>query len=76
MLNSSEKAYCEALLALQRKDYQVASAHFDMAAPYFKGNREFNLFHETTKLMLAVKKERVRVNSQDQIDIEEVFSHG
>jgi hypothetical protein len=76
MLNSSEKAYCEALLALQRKDYHAASARFDTAAPYFKDNREFNLFHETTKLMLAVKKERQRLNSQDQIEIEEVFSRG
>ncbi|MFQ6008459.1 MAG: hypothetical protein ACE5K8_05840 [Candidatus Zixiibacteriota bacterium] len=76
MLNSSEKAYCEALLALQRKDYQAASVHFDTAAPYFKDNREFNLFHETTKLMLAVKEERQRLNSQDQIEIKEVYSHG
>ena len=76
MLSSSEKAYCEALLALKRKDYHAASAHFGTAAPDFKGNGEFNLFHETTKLMLAVKKERQRLNSQDQIDIEEVFSRG
>lgn len=76
MLNSSEKAYCEALLALKNKDYRAASDHFDTAAPHFRDNREFNLLSETTKLLLAVKAERESLDSKDKIEIEEVFSYG
>ena len=74
MLNSSEKAYCQALLALKGREYQMASSHFDAAAPYFKDNREFNLLRETTGLLLAVKAEWERLNDRDTIEIEEVFS--
>jgi hypothetical protein len=76
MLNASEKAYCEALQALKRKDYQAATSHFDAAADYFKNNREFTLLRETTRLLLAVRRERQRWESADRIEIEEVFSHG
>ncbi len=76
MLNSCEKAYCEALLALKHKDYRAASDHFDTAAPHFKDNQEFDLLRETTKLFLAVKAKRENLDGEEKIEIEETFSHG
>ena len=56
MLNQSEKAYCQALLALRNKDYRAAVEFFDRAAPYFTENKEFNLLRETNRLLVAVKE--------------------
>ncbi len=77
MLNASEKAYCLALQALKDKDYRKAAEYFDRAAPFFAENREFNLYRETTRLLLAVKRELgAEPESDDELVIEEVFSNG
>ena len=76
MLNASEKAYIQALLALKHKDYQTAASQFDAAARHFEDNREFSLLHETTRLLLVVRTERRRLNGSDVIQIQEVFSNG
>lgn len=77
MLNPAEKAYCLALDALRRKDYPVAADCFDRAAPYFDENWEFNLFRETTSLLVALQKEIVIAEEEESIiEIEEVFSNG
>ncbi len=76
MLDQVEKAYCLALLALRDKDYPAASDHFNKAAPHFKDNAEFNLLRQTTDLLLAVKKERTKLDSEDTIEIEEMLSYG
>ncbi|UCC44993.1 MAG: hypothetical protein JSU65_03460 [Candidatus Zixiibacteriota bacterium] len=77
MLNPSEKAYYLALVALKRKDYCAAADQFDIAAPHFRGNREFDLFRETTRMLLAVKDELAAAeDADDRIEIEEVFSSG
>ena len=76
MLDRAEKAYCLALLALKDKDYPAASDHFDRAAPRFKDNREFNLLRQSTELLLAVKKERVKLHAEDTIEREEVLPYG
>ncbi len=75
MLNQSEKAYCQALLALKNKDYQAATEFFDRAAPYFKENREFNLLRETNRLLVAVK-ERLTTADHDEIELEETVPYG
>ncbi|RKX28220.1 MAG: hypothetical protein DRP47_04880 [Candidatus Zixiibacteriota bacterium] len=76
MFNPSEKAYCLALLALKRKDYRTASDHFDRAASGFKTDREFNLYRETTRLLLAVKREIAVLEKEDKLEIEEAFPNG
>ncbi len=76
MLRSEEKAYCRALVALRRKDYRVASEHFERAATLFGEDRQFNLLRETTRLLLAVKDERTRIAVKDNVEIEEVRLDG
>jgi hypothetical protein len=76
VLNSGEKYYCTALLALKRKDYVSASENFKKASPYYENNKEFNLFYETTRLLVEVKTELGKVNVEDNIEIEEIFSNG
>ncbi len=76
MLNTSEKAYCLALLALKRKDYRSAVEQFDKAAPYFKDDKEFNLYRESTRLLLAVKLEVEHIEDEDRLEIEETFQNG
>lgn len=76
MLTSGEKSYCAALMALKRKDFISASEHFKKAAPYFENDREFNLFYETTQLLVDVKKELGRYEKDDKIEIEEIFTDG
>ena len=83
MLNPSEKAYCLALRALGRKEYSSAADYFDKAAPYFKSNEEFHLLSETTRLLVAVKRELAvadagseETEEKDALVIEEVFSDG
>ncbi|MEA3296689.1 MAG: hypothetical protein U9R56_02360 [candidate division Zixibacteria bacterium] len=76
MLNPSEKSYYQALLALKKKDYSLASDQFDKAMKSFRDDKEFNLLRETTRLLVAVKKELEELENEDAIQIEEVFSNG
>jgi hypothetical protein len=76
MVSGGEKAYRVALLALRQKDYRTAAEEFEVAAPYFKEDKEFNILRETTLLLLAVKEELARPGNQDRLDIEEVFTSG
>jgi hypothetical protein len=76
MIKSAEKAYCQALLALKRKNYVEAVRQFDLAASEFAGNREFKLLHETTRLLIAVKDELAGSGKNESLEIEEVFSNG
>ena len=76
MLNPSEKAYCQALLALRRKEYQHAAEQFETAVPFFRKDEEFNLLRETTRLLLTVKEELARLEKQNELQIEEVFTDG
>ena len=76
MLNTSEKAYCLALLALKRKEYRSAVEQFDKAAPHFKNDKEFNLYCESTRLLLAVKQEVEMIEDVDRLEIEEAFPNG
>lgn len=57
MLVDSEKAYCQALLALKKRDYQTAVVKFAKASGDFGTNEEFDLLYQTTQLLLAVKQE-------------------
>lgn len=76
MLSTGEKAYCAALLALKRKDYGLAAEQFEKAAPFFADNKEFNLYRETTRLLVKVKNELSRMEREDVIEVEEIFSDG
>lgn len=76
MLKPAEKAYCQALLALKRKDYAAARNLFDKAAPAFADDKEFNLYRETTRLLLVVKERLAKLDNEDKIEIEETFSNG
>ena len=76
-LSAHEKSYCLALAALSQKKYRQAADHFDKAAPFFDGNKEFILLCESTHLLMAVKKELAEIeNEQDAMVITEVFSDG
>ena len=76
MLNASEKAYCLALSALRDKRYVEAAQLFDKAADHFENNQEFMLLRETNRLLLAVKQEIQRLEPDDSLVIEQVFSDG
>lgn len=76
MLSPAEKAYCQALLALKRKEYQEALAEFVKAADAFKASTEFNLLWETTRLLVAVKEELADTEKVDRLQIEEAYSRG
>lgn len=76
MLRVAEKAYSQALLALKRKDYAEAVRKFELAALEFTDNQEFELLHETTRLLVAVKDELTDIGNEDRLEIEEVFSNG
>ncbi len=76
MLSDGEKAYCAALMALKQKDFKTASEHFEQAAPYFKNNKEFKLYYETTQLLVEVKQALGNLEVDDKIEIEEIFTNG
>ncbi len=76
MLSLGEKAYCAALLALKKKEYLQAFENFEKAAPYFANNKEFTLYHDTTKLLVEVKRKLGTLSEDDKIEIEEIFTHG
>jgi hypothetical protein len=78
MLNQSEKAYCQALQALQNKQYRQAAGFFDRAKEFFASNEEFNLLSETTSLLVALKLEiaAADVDDDDALVIKEVFTDG
>jgi len=57
MLSDTEKAYCQALVALKQKDYEQAVLCFEKGIVGFGTNGEFNLLYQTTRLLLEVKKE-------------------
>ena len=76
MQPGGEKAYCSALLALKQKDYTAASNFFKKAAPYFKDDKEFKLYYETTLLLLEVKKTLGKFEDEDKLEIEEIFTNG
>ena len=74
MLVDSEKAYCQALLALKKRDYQTAVVKFAKASGDFGSfgtNEEFDLLYQTTQLLLAVKQElRLKPESIEVVDKE------
>lgn len=76
MLRKQEKAYCQALLALKNKEYQVAAEYFDKAAAAFGQNEEFNLLRETNHLLVIVKNRLAAEEANERIAIEELSSHG
>jgi len=76
MLKPAEKAYFQALTALKDKDYETAAEHFDQAAPFFEKDREFAVFRETTRLLIAVIEELKKFEKEESLEIEESFSHG
>lgn len=77
MMNPAEKSYCLALLALKDRHYSRAAGYFERAAAYFESNQEFNLLRETTRLLVALKKELATADTEDDtLVIEEVFSDG
>lgn len=76
MQHGGEKAYCSALLALKQKDYIAASNFFKKAAPFFKDDKEFNLYYETTLLLLEVKKTLGKLEDDEKLEIEEIFTNG
>lgn len=77
MLNTFEKAYYHALEALKNKEYGKAADYFKEAAPYFKDNKDFVLYAETTRLLLAVKEQLTAYDvDEDKLEIEETFTNG
>lgn len=76
MLSPCEKAYSRALVALKERRYEDAASLFEQAVPEFGSHREFNLFRETTRLLVAVRKSLAAERSDDSIEVEEAFSRG
>jgi hypothetical protein len=77
MLDPMEKAYCLALESLRRKDYTSALTLLDRAAPRFSEDRDFRLLHESTRLLVAVKRELGGSTMvEEKLEIEEVFTRG
>ncbi len=76
MLKPAEKAYFQGLAALKDKKYKAAAELFDKAAPFFEQNKEFGIFRETTRLLVAVAEELRKLEKEESLNIEESFSHG
>ena len=76
MLNPAEKEYFRALEALRRKEYRLAAEHFDKAVPQFKKDGEFVLLRETNRLLVSVTKELSLLESDNELQIEEIFTDG
>lgn len=78
MLETSEKAYFQALRALERKQYQQAVGYFDQAAEFFKGSRDFTLLRETTRLLVELKRTLAAAENRDDetLIVEETFTDG
>ncbi len=57
LLESAEKAYCQALLALKAGEYEQAADWFLVASPQFANNREFLVLHESTRLLVEVRQQ-------------------
>ncbi len=75
MLDLSEKAYCQALLAIKNKDYRLAESCFSKAASAFGDNREFGLLRETNSLLIRVKNEMAALE-EENIVLEEALPYG
>lgn len=74
MLTPAEKSYCLALQALERRQYELAVDHFGRASAMFANNPEFVLLHETTRLLVAVRRELRRPpEASNENVIEEVM---
>ncbi len=76
MLVDSEKAYCQALLALKNRDYQTAVMKFAKASGDFGTNEEFDLLYQTTQLLLAVKQELALEAEDIEIAGKELMTNG
>jgi hypothetical protein len=76
VLNPAEKAYFGALQALRHKDYLVAKKQFDVAAPHFADQKEFNLLRETTRLLVEVKRKLGTLTVEERLEIKESFTSG
>ena len=75
MLDRAEKAYCLALESLQAGEYQAALQQMETAALRFGEDPEFRLLHETTRLLVAVKRELAGRPTGEKLELTEVFSH-
>ena len=76
MLNPAEKDYFRALEALRRKEYRLATEHFDKAVPQFEKDGEFILLRETNRLLVSVATELARLEEDNELQIEEIFTDG
>jgi len=74
--SGGDKAYTSALIALKQKDYTSASKFFQEAAPYYKDDKEFKLYFETTQLLIEVKKTLGKLEDDEKLEIEEIFTNG
>jgi len=64
MLSKEEKAYCSAMTALEKRDFETAAVFFREAEKQFAGNDDFSILSSTTDLLLAVKKEILALEEQ------------
>ncbi len=76
MLSENEKAYCQALMALKRKDYRKAVENFEKAAANFGTNSEFNLLYQSTRLLMQVKQELAGAAMRNQSEAKELIING
>ena len=76
MLSENEKAYCQALLALRRKDYLKALVSFEKAAQAFGTNGEFNLLYQSTRVLVEVQNELAGVAVNNPLEEKELIVNG
>jgi len=64
MLSKEEKAYCSAMLSLEKQDFATASIFFKDAEKQLAGNDDYSILKHTTDLLLAVKEEIVALEKK------------
>ena len=56
MLTPEEKAFCRALEALSRKDFDSAVAEFDKCGERIEGNSRLQIMAQTARILCAIRK--------------------
>ncbi len=75
MLSVEEKAFCRALEALKRRDFDGAVTEFDACGGRFDENKSIRIMAEATRLIVALRQEYER-KQKIQNDIKEAINHG
>jgi hypothetical protein len=58
MLSPEEKAYCRALEALSRKEFESAVREFDLCGERLDGNYRLQIMAQAARILCVIQKEK------------------